>query len=119
MVVELRNERDFEQLLERSKSNPAVIFKHSTQCSISTEVYQEFLRFTESAPDRDYGLILVIESRQLSNAIADRFKIRHQSPQAILVKDGQAVWSASHWSITEDSLTQALAPYAQPAHQRN
>ena len=119
MVVDLLQDQDLEQLLERSKTDPVLIFKHSTQCSISIEVYQEFTAFAENAHELSWGLVLVIENRRLSNAIADRFGIRHQSPQAILIKDGQAVWHASHWSINADSLSDALTSYAQPSHQRN
>ncbi len=119
MVVELQTDDDLEQLLERSKTHPVVIFKHSTQCSISSDVYGEFKHFTETAPDADCGVVLVIENRNLSNEIAGRLGVRHESPQALLVKDGRPVWNASHWSITADSLGQALASYAQSPHQRN
>lgn len=108
MVLQLLQNRDLEQILERSKTDRVLIFKHSTQCSISSEVYQEFKRFADSAQDLPCGLVLVIENRELSNAIASRLGIRHESPQAIVVKDGRPVWNSSHWSITTDSLTEAL-----------
>src|ERR1051326_8508782 len=104
MFIELRQDRDLEQLLERSKTNPVLIFKHSTQCSISSHVYKEFTQFVDSFDDLPCGLVLVIENRELSNSIAQRFNVRHQSPQAIIVKDGRAIWHASHWSITADSV---------------
>jgi len=119
MVVDLQQDPDLEQLLERSKTEPVLIFKHSTQCAISAQAYEEFTDFAEGARTLPCGVVRVIENRTLSNAIADRFGIRHQSPQALLIKDGQVVWQASHWSITSDSLGEALRPYAQPAHQRN
>ncbi|HYR44825.1 MAG TPA: bacillithiol system redox-active protein YtxJ [Terriglobia bacterium] len=119
MVIQLRQDRDFEQLLERSKTSSVLIFKHSTQCPISSQAYDEFIRFTTSAGDAACGLVLVIENRKLSDAIAERLKVRHESPQAIVVKDGQVVWQASHWSITTDSLAEALSSYGQPAHQRD
>ena len=119
MVVALRQDRDLEQLLDRSKTGPVLIFKHSTQCSISAQAYEEFTDFAESAGDLFCGAVLVIENRKLSNVIAERFGVQHESPQALLIKDGQAVWHASHWSITSDSLGEALTSYAQPSHQRN
>jgi bacillithiol system protein YtxJ len=119
MVVQLRQNRDFEQLLERSKTHPVLIFKHSTQCPISSHVYEEFTGFAEAAEDLTCGLVLVIENRNVSNTIAERLKVRHESPQAIVVKDGHAAWHASHWSITADSLNEALRSNDQPAHQRN
>src|SRR5438105_3182930 len=119
MVVDLRQDQDLEQLLERSKTDPVLIFKHSTQCSISAQAYEEFTSFTEGAPNLFCGVVLVVENRKLSNAIAERFGVRHESPQALLIKDGRSVWHASHWSITPDSLNDALKSHAQPAHQRN
>lgn len=53
--------------------------------------------------------VRVIEERPVSLAFADRVACRHASPQAVLVKSGQAVWSDSHWNITVDALTKAVA----------
>jgi bacillithiol system protein YtxJ len=119
MVVQLRENQDLEQLLERSKINPVLIFKHSTQCSISSQAYDDFMEFLEGAGDVTCGVVLVIEDRNLSNTIAERLNVRHASPQAIVVKDGQAAWHASHWSITADALNEALKAHAESAHQRN
>ena len=115
MIVQVRQRQDFERLLERSKTNPVLIFKHSTQCSASDQVYEELNQFVESAGDVTCGLVLVIESRDVSNAIASELSIRHESPQAIVIKDGKPKWNASHWSITADALTQAF--YAESPHQ--
>jgi bacillithiol system protein YtxJ len=119
MIVDLLQDHDLEQLLHKSKTDPVIIFKHSTQCPISTQAYEEFIDFAEGACNLTCGAVLVIENRGLSNAIAERFGVRHESPQALLIKDGRVVWHASHWSITSDSLTEALAPYAKSTHQRN
>ena len=116
MLIELHQDRDLEQLLERSKTNPVLIFKHSTHCAISTHVYREFTRFAESFRDLSCGLVLVIEDRDLSDSIEKRFNVRHESPQVIIVQDGRAIWHASHWSITAESVREALASHGQPAH---
>jgi monothiol bacilliredoxin len=115
MITELRKCEDFEQLLERSKTHPVIIFKHSTQCGISDQVYEEFTRFIKSADDIICGVVLVIEWRAVSDAIESMLGVRHESPQAILVKDGKPKWDASHWSITYDALTRAL--YAESSDQ--
>ena len=108
MVLELQQNQDLEQILKRSKTDPVVIFKHSTQCPISSAAYQEFKRFADSAGNQPCGIVLVIENRELSNTIASRLGVPHESPQAIVVRDGQPVWKASHWSITAESLADAL-----------
>src|SRR5215510_6633334 len=119
MIFDLQQERDLEELLEKSKTDPVLIFKHSTRCGISMQAYEEFTDFMEGARELVCGVVLVIENRKLSNAIAERFKVRHESPQALLIKDGRSVWQASHWSITSDSLREAINAYAQSTHQRN
>jgi len=119
MVVELRQDQDLDDILERSKTDPVLIFKHSTQCSISGQAHREFVDFVAKAPQLNAVVVLVIENRRLSDMVAERLGVRHQSPQALLIKDGRAVWHASHWSITSDALVSALRSYVQPAHQRN
>jgi bacillithiol system protein YtxJ len=119
MVIELRQDRDLEQLLEISKSNPVLIFKHSTQCPISSHAYNELREFAASAGELTCGLVRVIEDREISHTIAERFNVPHESPQVIVIKDGRAAWHASHWSITIESLNDALRRHDQPAHQRD
>jgi bacillithiol system protein YtxJ len=108
MVIELLKQEDLEQLLDRSKTNPILIFKHSTQCPISAEAYEEFVRFTTDNPDVPSGLVLVIEHRAISDAIESTLHVRHASPQAIVVENGQQRSTASHWAITADALRQAV-----------
>ena len=119
MVIELRQNRDFEELLERSKTKSVLIFKHSTQCSISSYVYKDFQRLIQSHSELTSGLVLVIEDRAISDAIAERLHVRHHSPQAILVKDGRALWHASHWSVTAESVSEALSLNGEPAYQQD
>ena len=119
MVINLHGDRDFEELVDHSKTNPVLIFKHSTQCQISAHVYKDFMDFARFAAELTSGIVLVIENRVLSKTIAERLNVQHESPQAILVRDGRAVWHASHWSITADSLGEALRSHGEPAHQRD
>jgi bacillithiol system protein YtxJ len=107
-VIDLVRKQDFEQLLERSRQDPILIFKHSTRCAVSDAALDEFNSFVKDADEIDCGLVLVIENRDVSNAIAETLRVRHESPQAIIVDGGQPVWKASHWSITADALRDAL-----------
>jgi bacillithiol system protein YtxJ len=119
MILDLLEDHDFEQLMERSKTNPILIFKHSTQCGISAQAYECLTDFEKGSSETFCGVVLVIENRELSDAIAERFHVRHESPQALLIKDGRPVWHASHWSITSESLSDALRSHAESPHQRN
>ena len=109
MVIELHQERDLEELLERSHKDPVVIFKHSTQCSRSAEAYEEYETFMAGNPGTPCGTVLVIEDRRLSDDLEERFGIRHESPQAIVVSNGSPVWHASHWKVTAQALEEAVS----------
>ena len=108
MIFELQRREDLERLVEQSKSRPILIFKHSTQCSASDAAYEEFLKFTAEASDVTCGLVLVLENRDISDAIESQFGVRHESPQAIVIEKGRQTWNASHWSITADALERAM-----------
>jgi bacillithiol system protein YtxJ len=112
MIIELHELQDLQQFLRRYPQGPVLLFKHSTQCSRSAAVKEEFDSFLQNNPQLPCGLVLVIESRKVSNEIETQFDIIHESPQAILLKDGTVIWHASHWAVTEDSLENALASSA-------
>jgi bacillithiol system protein YtxJ len=109
MVLEIHQQQDFERLLDKSKSDPVLIFKHSTQCPISAHAYNEFRNFAESTPTITCGVVLVIEDRTVSSLIASRLGVRHESPQAILIRDCKAEWNSSHWRVTAEALSAAIA----------
>ena len=84
-----------------------LLFKHSTTCPISAAAYSEFQSFLQeqSVPA---AVIHVIEDRPVSNAAAERFAIKHESPQIFLLDGGQVRWHTSHWKITKDAIAEAL-----------
>ncbi|WP_435925007.1 bacillithiol system redox-active protein YtxJ [Paenibacillus sp. DYY-L-2] len=92
--------------LSASSEQPLLLFKHSTRCPISKGAYRQMENYLNDAPNEKitYGLIYVVEDREVSNEAADKLGVKHESPQAILIKDGQAVWHTSHSRITEETL---------------
>ncbi|WP_348797384.1 bacillithiol system redox-active protein YtxJ [Flavobacterium adhaerens] len=86
-----------DEIVAYSNQKPVVIFKHSTRCSISRFALKQFEREFDFGVDT-YFLDL-LEHRDISNEIATRFKVQHQSPQIILIKDGKSVYDASHSDI--------------------
>src|SRR5207237_9838878 len=66
MVIQLRQERDFEQLMDRSKTSTVLIFKHSTQCPISSQTYDKLTRFAKTAGAIDSGMCHVCKTRNVS-----------------------------------------------------
>ena len=99
--------KQLEQLKSESFENPVVIFKHSTRCSISRMVLKNFENEfnTNDATIQLYYLDL-LNHRDISNAITAQFQITHQSPQLIFIKDGQAIYNASHSDIDASYLSQ-------------
>ena len=89
-----------------SMQQPILLFKHSTRCSISAMMLARLERsWEEGAGMKPYYLDL-ISFRDLSNEIAVRYGIEHQSPQALVIKNGQCIYAGSHMSIdVNDMLT--------------
>jgi bacillithiol system protein YtxJ len=97
-----------EQLNELlAKEEKFFLLKHSLTCPISHAAYVEYQKFSDENQDTPAYYLAIQDARALSNDIAARFQIKHESPQAILFLYGQAHWNTSHWKITNRSLTSA------------
>ena len=95
--------------IAESLERPVLLFKHSRTCGISCEALDELqAHVAESGARAAYKVITVQSHRRISDAAAERFGIRHETPQAILLRDGQPVWNASHFRITARALAQVI-----------
>lgn len=96
-----------EEIKKESFEKPVGIFKHSTRCSISAAALSRFERSWDQYNKGDeismYFLNL-LKHRDISNQIAVDFEVSHESPQFILLKNGQAVYHASHFGINLDTI---------------
>ncbi len=103
----LESMEDLDAAEQVSKGKTVVLFKHSTRCSISRFVLKQFEN-SYTIPEEEMALYFLdlIEYRPISNEIASRFNVVHQSPQMIVLKDSKAVYDASHESIDAKSLEQ-------------
>jgi bacillithiol system protein YtxJ len=96
--------------IAESCERPVLLFKHSRTCGISCEALDELLLHLERADAKAaYKLIVVQSHRPLSDEAAERLGVRHETPQAILLRGGRPVWKASHFRITADELCRALS----------
>ena len=106
----LANLSALEAAIAESRERPVLIFKHSRTCGISCEAFDELhAHLAEGGAEASYNLITVQHHRSVSDAAATMLGLRHETPQAILLKDGVPVWNASHFRITADELKRALA----------
>lgn len=96
----LSNLEQLDEIVEQSKTKPVAIFKHSTRCGISRGVLKLLEKNYKLTDDqlKLYYLDL-LQNRDISNEIAARYKVRHESPQMIVIKNGVVVHHDSHHSI--------------------
>lgn len=100
-----------ESIDKESQNGPVLILKHSTRCSISSAALSRLERKWQDADNekiKPYYLDL-LNHRDISNAIADRYQIMHQSPQALIIKDGKCVFTETHMSISYDDIIANVA----------
>ncbi|MGB7923832.1 MAG: bacillithiol system redox-active protein YtxJ [Pyrinomonadaceae bacterium] len=101
--IPLADANSLQELFELSKSRAVVLFKHSTTCPISSAAYQAMTDFKG-----EVALLIVQRSRDLSRDVEARTGVRHESPQAIVLRNGQAVWNASHWKVRAEAVEKAV-----------
>jgi bacillithiol system protein YtxJ len=100
---------ELDALLEESKNRPLLLFKHSLSCGTSYEALDELIdHLKEDRLPARYAMITVQTHRELSTAVARRLGVRHETPQALLIREGRVVWSASHFRVTGGALETAI-----------
>ncbi|MDN3723858.1 bacillithiol system redox-active protein YtxJ [Aequorivita sp. SDUM287046] len=98
-----------DEIVEQSKTKPVAIFKHSTRCGTSRGVMKLFEK-NYSLTDEQMKLYYLdlLENRAISNEIASRFKVQHESPQMIVIRNGVVVHHDSHHAIEASHLKKFL-----------
>lgn len=96
--IEITTEQQLEQVKEHSRQQPVVIFKHSTRCSISSMAKNRLEREKTSDNIPFYYLDL-IRHRPISNKVAADFEVHHESPQILVIKNGECIYDDSHNGI--------------------
>jgi bacillithiol system protein YtxJ len=115
-LTQLSDIKSLEAVIAESSDRPVLLFKHSRSCGVSCEALDELHGHIESGPGGvSYGIITVQSHRHVSDAAAQRLGLRHETPQAILVRDGRVEWSATHFAITAETLSRILNVDSVPA----
>lgn len=87
-----------------------VLYKHSTQCGTSDAALDEIEAFLEERPGlATFYYLDLLEHRDVSNEIARRLGVKHESPQAIVLRDGKVAAVLSHRAIRREALAKALS----------
>ena len=95
-----------EHLLTDSIEKPVIVFKHSNACSISARAYREMEQLD------DVNILEVQSARDVSRELASLTGVRHETPQVIVLRDGKAVWNASHFDVTAARVLKAVESHS-------
>ena len=108
--MQWKNITDRSQVSEiQNKSGYSLIFKHSTRCSVSMMAKRRFEMDWEVIPaDTSLYFLDLISFRDVSAEIAETFQVHHESPQILLIKDGDCVLDASHSDISADEVAEVI-----------
>jgi bacillithiol system protein YtxJ len=100
---------DLDRLLAATEDQPLLLFKHSYTCGVSAEALDELVAHLNDRPaEARYAMVTVQTHRDVSNAVAKRLGVRHETPQALLIRSGRVVWTASHFRVTASAMGEAL-----------
>ena len=98
----LTSEEQIDQVIAASEEKPVLLFKHSTRCSISSMSLDRLLRNwkPEDADKITPYYLDLIAFRSVSNLVAERFGVPHESPQVLLIQKGKVTYHESHYGIS-------------------
>ena len=106
--IQLTEEGQISQIIAQSQIKPQVIFKHSTRCSISSVALQRLQKATQ--PDGlDFYFLDLLAHRSISNKIVETFQVHHESPQVLVIKNGECIFDESHLGISMNDIVKQTA----------
>lgn len=110
---QLINQSQLQDIIDTSQQpdshRAVVIFKHSTRCSISSMALNRFESKWQDDPMVTVFYLDLLQHRDISNEVATRFGVEHQSPQVLVIKNGTCIYNASHTGITVSGIREAIA----------
>lgn len=104
----IKSIENWRELLEQSLEKPFLLFKFSTTCMNSLTAMKELKTFETELP---IYIVIVQEDRHISNTIEKDLGVKHESPQLLILKDGRAMWQATHYKIKQALLRDAITTY--------
>lgn len=95
----LTDSNQLEELVQESNTHPVLIFKHSTSCSISRATLDRLERNWNIEKGAKAYLLDLLSHRNISNSIAEKFNVQHESPQVLIIEQEKSVYDKSHFDI--------------------
>ena len=97
--IQLTEASQIDEALIKSIEQPILFFKHSTRCSISSMALSRFEENWNAENKCAIYFLDLIAYRELSNLLAEKTHVFHQSPQVIVINNEQVVYHESHSNI--------------------
>jgi bacillithiol system protein YtxJ len=105
--IDLVSVEQVETIKEASFESTQLIFKHSTRCSISVMAKSRLDR-SEQPANVTFHYLDLLNYRPVSNFVADNFNVHHESPQVLLIKNGECIYEETHNAISMDDIIAQL-----------
>ncbi len=106
---QISSTQEADGVISASKEKTQVILKHSNSCGISFFAKRNLDSIdTEKLESADLYIVDVIKDRNVAYYLADRFSVRHESPQIMVIKNEKVIWHGSHNAVNPENLLQAL-----------
>jgi bacillithiol system protein YtxJ len=108
--ISLQELKQLDDISAESKERPVLIYKHSTRCNVSRTAFDRLIRKwnPDAAGEATVYFLDLLEHRDISSAIAERFGVEHQSPQVLIISKGRSVLDLSHFEIDFDQISGVL-----------
>lgn len=104
----LTSETEWTEALEASSESPVLVFKHSSACPVSAQANEEMSALAADAEVPVYKVV-VQNHRAVSDAVEADLEVRHETPQAIVLRNRQPAFHTSHFDVTAETIREQLS----------
>lgn len=99
----------WEKVLKESKEKPVILFKHSNSCPDSADAHKKIKKLERQGAIAESMYIVIVQNAQeISDQVAEELEIKHETPQIIIISDGEGIYHASHDDIDPDMVAREL-----------
>lgn len=111
---QFKDEGDVDEAIMASNTKPQIIYKHSPSCAVSYLSQRNLMGIdSDLSAHADFYVVDVISQRQISLYISKKIGIRHESPQLLIIVNGNVVWDGSHYQVQADVVSEFLAHHSE------
>jgi len=102
--TEIDDLESLDRFVANLNGSAGIVFKHSNTCGVSSRAYAEMSKLTLPV-----GIVVVQDARAVSDEVEKRWQVNHETPQVLIIKDGKALWNASHFQVKAEQVAAAVA----------